>query len=104
MVGYTSVCIGQTVLTVVTLPGFPDISEHPLIKRFIKGVCKKITKTKRYTYTWDVNKVLPYIASLGCNERLSDKVLLQKLIINLLLVTGLRINVLTKTQNDLKQP
>ena len=27
------------------------------------------TKTKpRYTFTWDINKALSYIASLGCNE------------------------------------
>ena len=74
------------------LPGFPDISEHPLIKRFIKGVFNTKPPKPRYTYTWDINKVLSYIANLGCNETLSDKILSQKLVILLLLVNGLRIN------------
>ena len=85
--------MGRTALNkIVTLPGFPDISEHPLIKRFIKGVFNTKPAKPRYTYTWDINKVLSYIANLGCNETLSDKILSQKLVILLLLVNGLRIN------------
>ena len=46
----------------------PDISEHSLIKRFIKGVFNTKALKPRYTYTWDINKVLPYTANLGCND------------------------------------
>ena len=85
--------MGRTALnTIVMLPGFPDISEHPLIKRFIKGVFNTKPPKPRYTYTWDINKVLSYIANLGCNETLSGKILSQKLVILLLLVNGLWIN------------
>ena len=67
-IGYMSVWMGQTALnTIVMLPWFPNISEHPLIKRFIKGVFKTKPPKPRYTYTWDINKVLSYIANVGCN-------------------------------------
>ena len=60
--------MGQTALnTIVMLPWFPNIAEHPLIKRFIKGVFKTKPPKPRYTYTWDINKVLSYIANLGSN-------------------------------------
>ena len=65
-IGYTSVCMRQTSLnTIVMLPVFPDILKHPLIKKIIKVVFNTKPPKPRYTYTWDINKVLSYIARLG---------------------------------------
>ena len=51
-IGYKSVCIGRSSLnTIVTLPGFPDISKHPLIKKFTKGVSNTKPPKLKYTYT-----------------------------------------------------
>ena len=72
--------MGWTALnTIVMLPGFPGISENPLIKRFIKDVFNTKPPKPRHTYIWYINKVLSCIANLRCNETLSDKILSQKL-------------------------
>lgn len=52
-IGYTSVCIRRTALNIkVKLPGFPDISENPLIRRFIKVFFNNKPSKPRYTYIW----------------------------------------------------
>ena len=84
-VSYTSICMGKITLnTILILLGFPNTSEHPLIKRCIKGVFKTKPPKPMYIYAWDINKALSYIASIGCNEILSDKILSQKPIFLLL--------------------
>ena len=38
-IGYKTICGYRSALnTVISIPQFPDISKHPLIRRFIKGV------------------------------------------------------------------
>ena len=100
-IGYTSVCMGLTAInTIVMLSGFPDISEHTLIKRFIKVPFNTKPSKPRYTYTWDINKVLSYIASLECNETLSNKIISQNLVILLLLVNCLSIQHMEADENS----
>ena len=78
--------------TILTLQGFPNILKYPLLKKFIQGVFNIRLPTTRSTYAWNINKVFSYIATLGCNEILSDKILSQKLVILLLVVNSLQIN------------
>ena len=49
------------------------VSKHPLICRLIKGVFQARPPLPRYSHTWDVQKVLNYLNSLGDNRTLSLK-------------------------------
>ena len=92
-VGYTSICMTRATLNnIVTVDCFPDISEYPLMKRFIKGVFNIKPPKPRYSYTRDIIKVLAHIDDLGKYNELANKNLFQKLLILLLLTSGSRIN------------
>ena len=57
-------------------PQFMDgytVGQHPLICRLVKGVFQSRPPLPRYTQTWDVQKVLNYLDSLGDNQMLSLK-------------------------------
>ena len=95
-IGYNTICGYRSALnTVISIPQFPDISEHPLIRRFIKGVFNIKPPEPRYTYTWDVNGVLEYFNNLCENEALDYKQLSYKLVTLLMLLAGTRVNSLT---------
>ena len=49
------------------------VGQHPLICRLVKGVFQARPPLPRYTHTWDVQKVLNYLDSLGDNKTLSLK-------------------------------
>ncbi|XP_065904039.1 uncharacterized protein [Dysidea avara] len=49
------------------------VGQHPLICRLVKGVFQSRPPLPRYTQTWDVQKVLNYLDSLGDNQLLSLK-------------------------------
>ena len=55
------------------------IGKHPLISRFMRGVFNNRTPQPRYSFTWDVAKVLSHIRSLGTNDTLPMKELTHKL-------------------------
>ena len=79
--------------TVVSLHGGLELSDHPLMKRFVKGVFHLRPPLPRYTQVWDVGMVISYIRSLGCrNDQLSLKDLTMKLTALLSLLTAQRIS------------
>ena len=91
--GYSSVFSARSVSNnVITVPGFPDISEHPLLKRFIKGIFNLVPPKPRYSYTWDVKLILDHIEQMGENNSLSFKKLSQKIVTLLMILSGERIN------------
>ena len=95
-IGYNTICGYRSALNkVISIPQFPDISEHPLIRRFIKGVFNIKPPEPRYTYSWDVNVVLEYFNNLCENEALDYKQLSYKLVTLLMLLAGTRVNSLT---------
>ena len=55
------------------------IGKHPLISRFMRGVFNNRPPQPRYSFTWDVAKVLSHIRSLGTNDTLPMKELTHKL-------------------------
>ena len=66
--------------TVVSLHEGLELSDHPLMKRFVKGVFHLRPPLPKYTQVWDVGMVIAYIHSLGCtNDQLSLKDLTMKL-------------------------
>lgn len=68
------------------------IRQHPLIIKFLKG-CYNLNPPKpKYNVTWDPNRVLNYMVSLGDNNALPISVLVGKLATLLALATPLRVS------------
>ena len=77
--GYASICSARSALNnIIILPSYPDISEHPFIKQFVKGVF--IVKPPTPCCTWDIKKVLNYVNQLPVNEELSIKLLSEEIV------------------------
>lgn len=55
------------------------IGQHPTVKEFMAGAFNVRPPKPRYQHTWDVNKVLDHIRSMGENVHLSIKDLTHKL-------------------------
>ena len=66
------------------------VGQHPLVCRFLKGVFQERPALPRYTTTWDVSEVLSYLQTLDPSAELSLKVLSQKLVMLLALLSGQR--------------
>ena len=62
-----------------------EVGKHPTITRLLKGAFHERPPLPRYTSTWDVNKVLQYLKSLGPSNGLTLKQLTHKLIMLLAL-------------------
>ena len=89
---YSSICTARSALNnFVSLPGYSDISEHNLIKRFIKGCFNMRPPQLRYAHTWDINQVLQYIHQMGQNFELNSKQLSLKLVMLLTLLNIQRV-------------
>ena len=88
----SSICTALSALNnFVSLPGYSDISEHNLIKRFIKGCFNKRPPQPRYAHTWDINQVLQHIHQMGQNFELTLKQLSLKLVVLLTLLNMQRV-------------
>ena len=57
-----------------------EVGKHPTITRLLKGAFHERPPLPRYTSTWDVNKVLQYLKSLGPSNGLTLKQLTHKLV------------------------
>ena len=62
-----------------------EVGKHPTITRLLKGAFHERPPLPRYTFTWDVNKVLQYLKSLGPSNGLNLKQLTHKLVMLLAL-------------------
>ena len=82
--------VGSAVsMTHKEVEGIP-IGQHPLVTRLMKGVYNLRPPKPQYTYTWDVDMVIQYIAGLGENTNLPAKKLSQKLVLLMALVVASR--------------
>ena len=77
------------------IPEFSDISQHPLIKRFIKGNFNLRAPQPRYPEIWYVSIGFQFIDEWGHNEHLNLKQLTIKSATILPLLSGERINTLS---------
>ena len=71
------------------LEGAPA-GQHSLVKRLIAGAFNERTPKPRYADTWEVDRVLDHMRSLGENTMLSDKQLTHKLAMLLALTSANR--------------
>ena len=66
------------------------IGQHPSVSRIMRGIHNTRPPRPRYTSTWDVDKVIRYVESLGSNDSLSLKHLSMKLAVLFALVEASR--------------
>ena len=67
-----------------------QVGQHPIIKQVLQGMFNAKPPRPRYTNTWDVNRVLVYIKSLGTNHKLALRELTYKLVMIMALVSASR--------------
>ena len=83
-----------------SLGGEFNKSEHPLLKRFIKGVFNLRPPKPRYSQIWDIGCVLTYLRSLGDTQLLPLKLLTYKLVTLLMLLSASRVNYISSLSID----
>ena len=97
---YTTISSARSALAnVISIPGVPSISEHPLVKRFLKGVYNLRPPVPRYSHIWDTSIVIQYLRSLD-NHVIPFKFLVYKLVTLLTLLSGQRVSTLHKFRTD----
>ena len=72
----------------VSLNDGSAVGQNPLVCRLLKGVFQTRPAKPKYTDVWDVQVLLPYLATLHTVESLTLKQLTSKLVMLLLLVSG----------------
>ena len=85
---YASLCSRCVLYPRFSVEGFP-VGQYPVV-RLLKSAYIQWTPKTRYSQTWDVTQMLAHLRSLGGNETLSLKLLIQKLATLLALVLGHR--------------
>ena len=69
---YRSITLACSALaSVVTLRGYTRLSDHPLIKRFIKGVFHLRPPKPKYSSIWDADILLRYWQKIEGNSQLN---------------------------------
>lgn len=85
----------NTMRSAVSLISQNDIGNHPMIKRFLKGVATLKPPRPRYDYIWDPAPVISRLASIYPYDSCSLSVLTRKLVLLLALATGQRVQTLS---------
>lgn len=80
------------IATKVHIPPYPTANKHPVIMTYIKGVFNLRPPVPKLTFVWDVNIIFTYFEKQGNNDKLSDMMLSQKLLMLLLLLGAQRLN------------
>lgn len=84
----------NTIRSAVSLVSQNEIGNHPLIKRFCKGVAILKPPRPRYDYVWDPAPVIAKLASIYPYDTVDLKSIVKKLVILLALGTGHRVQTL----------
>ena len=90
---YSSITPAHSALaSVVTLGGYTTLSDHSLIKHFIKGVYHLRARKPKYSSIWDADILLRYWKQIEDNSQLNLLELSKKVTTFLVLSHGLRIS------------
>ncbi|XP_046564208.1 uncharacterized protein LOC124273040 [Haliotis rubra] len=87
---YSSLNTARSALSVLIVSTAVPVGEHPLVKRFMKGVYQARPVTSRYSDIWDANVVLDYLRKLTPVRKLSLVNLSIKLVLLFSLTTAQR--------------
>lgn len=85
----------NTIRSAISLIFQNEIGNHPLIKRFCKGVAILKPPRPRYDYVWDPAPVIAQLASIYSYDSVDLKRITKKLVILLALGTGHRVQTLS---------
>ena len=86
----SAICVARSALAcVVVIQDYRNLSDHPLVSRFVKGIFNKHPPLPKYVKPLDINMVLELFDHMGDNSKLSFKDLTRKLVV-LLLILGAR--------------
>ena len=94
--GYSSIITAKSALsnTIILADNeHVSVGEHPLVKRFLKGIYNQKPLLPRHTSVWDVSLVLNWLKSIDLNG-ISLKLLSWKMVMLLALLSGQRIQTL----------
>jgi len=80
----------NTIKSVISLISHDEIGNHPLIKRFCRGVAVIISSQPSYDYVWDSVLIISKLTSIFPYETISLKIITKKLVLLLALGTGHR--------------
>ena len=93
-IGYSAVNTAKCAIASVTsLATDKSIGQHPLVKRFMKGIFEKRPSLPRYTSTWDMDILLNHVKDFNLSE-MTLKHLTIKLATLLAICTGQRLQTL----------
>lgn len=88
--GYSAINTARSALSSVIITDQATVGNHPLVKRFMKGVFNKRPALPRYNTTWDAGQVLSTVGKWSPASGLSLEKLTRKLLILMLLLSAQR--------------
>ena len=87
---YSALCTARSALaSVVTIQGFPSLSDHPMIHRYLKGMYNRNPPMPKYIQVRDLNVILNFLNKAPPYNALSFKQLTLKVAM-LLMILGAR--------------
>lgn len=90
-VGYSAICTARSALSVLLQFSDSDnFGDHPLVKRFMKGVFELRPAFPRYASTWSVDVVFDFLGCLTPHNKLTLKELTLKLVTLIAVLSGQR--------------
>lgn len=91
-VGYSAINTARSALSaaVSLSDSAVPVGEHPLVRRFMKGIYESRPTFRKYTKIWDVKTVLNYVATIQPVDTVSLQLLTHKLTFLLALLSGQR--------------
>lgn len=91
--GFSTLNTARSALTAMFC-GKSNVMDHPLIKRFMKGIFELRPPAPRYSKVWDASLVLNYLRKLHPLRSLTLKEVTQKLVMLVSLLTAQRLQTL----------
>ena len=94
--GYSAINTARSALSSIVTFGHAPLGEHPMIKRFLKGIFELRPSLPKHSSIWDVNTLLLYLKKLAPLEKMSLKEISLKLTSLLCILTGQRCQTIHK--------
>ena len=94
--GYSAINTARSALSSIVTLGHVPLGEHPMIKRFLKGIFELRLSLPKYSSIWDVSILLLYLKKLAPLEKLSLKEISLKMTSLLCILTGQRCHTIHK--------
>ena len=91
--GHRAICAARSALnSIIHTQGHKDLSMHPLLTRFCKGVFNLRPLPMKHNDTWDPRTLLEFINGMGNNDTLTLQQLTHKTVGLLMLLSGSRVH------------